>query len=104
MAETTRTGIHVRIDPDRCVGNGRCAALAPGFFMIDEDTNKAYYEPESLVGAEPKVIFAAARGCPTQAIIIEQLGRRLYPQVLTPMPAEIQRQLRDAAAETDDES
>jgi ferredoxin len=101
MSSTAKTTIQVRVDPDRCVGNGRCAALAPGLFMIDEDTNKAFYEIETLEATEPKVVFAAARGCPTQAIIIEQLGRRLYPQVLAPMPAEIQRQLREAAGEDD---
>jgi ferredoxin len=102
MSSSAKTAIQVRIDPERCVGNGRCAALAPGLFMIDEDTNKAFYEIETLEASEPKIVFAAARGCPTQAIIIEQLGRRLYPQVLTPMPAEIQRQLREAAAGDDE--
>ena len=101
MSDATHTTIHVRIDPDRCVGNGRCAALASGLFMIDEDTNKAYFDPETLAVTQPKIVFAAARGCPTQAIIIEQFGRRLYPQVLTPMPAEIQRQLRDVAERSD---
>lgn len=104
MSNTANTTLRVTVDPDRCVGNGRCAALAPGFFMIDEDTNKAYYDEDALAGTEPRVIFAAARGCPTQAIVIEQLGRRLYPQVLAPMPAEIQRQLREAAEDTEDES
>ena len=99
MSSTAKTSIQVRVDPDRCVGNGRCAALAPGLFMIDEDTNKAFYEIETLEATEPKIVFAAARGCPTQAIIIEQLGRRLYPQVLAPMPGVIQRQLRAATRE-----
>jgi hypothetical protein len=30
-------------------------------------------------------LFAGARACPTQAIIIEQFGRRVYPVILTPM-------------------
>ena len=30
-------------------------------------------------------LFAGARACPTQAIIIEQFGRRVYPTILTPM-------------------
>ena len=91
----------VIVDPDRCVGNGRCAALAPGLFMIDEDTGKAYYEERDLAMAEPRTVFAAARACPTQAILVEQFGRRLYPQVLTPMPADIQRQLREAAEQAE---
>ena len=30
-------------------------------------------------------LFAGARACPTQAIIIEQFGRRVFPTILTPM-------------------
>ena len=30
-------------------------------------------------------LFAGARACPTQAIIIEQFGRRVFPRILTPM-------------------
>ena len=30
-------------------------------------------------------LFAGARACPTQAIIIEQYGRRVFPTILTPM-------------------
>ena len=91
--------LRVHIDPDRCVGYGRCAAVATGVFMIDEDTNKAYFEEGDVAASQPATIFAAARACPTQAIIIEQFGRRIYPQVLAPMPAEIQR-----ALQSDDET
>lgn len=80
--------LKVTIDPARCVTYGRCAAVAPGIFMIDEDTNKAYFEEEDIQGATPQQIFAAARACPTAAIQIEQFGRRVYPQVLTPMPGQ----------------
>ncbi len=89
------SSINVCIDPDRCVGYGRCAAVAPGVFMIDEDTGKAFFDEEEIEDAAPKTVFAAARACPTQAIIVEQFGRRVYPQILTPMPADIQRQLSD---------
>jgi ferredoxin len=91
--------LKVTIDPARCVANGRCTVVAPGLFMIDQDTSKAYYEEEELADAPAKAVFAAARACPTQAIIVEQFGRRVYPQVLSPLPAEIQRQLREMAEE-----
>ena len=78
--------LKVTIDPARCVTYGRCAAVAPGIFMIDEDTNKAYFEEEDIERANAQQIFAAARACPTAAIHVEQFGRRVYPQVLTPMP------------------
>lgn len=77
--------LKVTIDPDRCVTYGRCAAVAPGIFMIDEDTNKAYFDEGEIESATAQQIFAAARACPTLAIQVEQFGRRVYPQVLTPM-------------------
>lgn len=93
----TQNTLHVRIDPDRCVGYGRCATVAPGLYMIDEDTGKAYFEEDDLANAAPKDVFAGARACPTQAIQVEQFGRRVYPQILTPMPADIARALNEAA-------
>jgi ferredoxin len=89
------TNLKVTIDPDRCVGYGRCAAIGSGIFMIDADTNKAYFDEEEIDRTPPKTIFAAARSCPTQAIIVEQFGRRVYPQTIVPMPAEIARRLAD---------
>jgi len=80
--------LDVRIDPDRCVRFGKCASVAPGIFMLDEDTAKAYFDEETLATADPKMIFAAARACPTQAIQVHQFGRRVYPQILTPMVGE----------------
>lgn len=88
--------LRVRIDPERCVGFGRCAVLAPGIITIDEDTNKAVYDAAEDEPLDPKQIFAAARACPTQAIMIEQFGRRLYPQILEPMPGDVARQLAEA--------
>ena len=93
--------LKVTIDPARCVANGRCTVVAPGLFMIDQDTNTAYYEPDDLQGAPAATIFSAARACPTQAIVVEQFGRRVYPQVLAPMPAEIQHRLRELEAQDD---
>lgn len=84
----TSHNLEVRIDPDRCVRFGKCASVAPGIFMLDEDTAKAYFDEETLPNADPKMIFAAARACPTQAIQVHQFGRRVYPQILTPMVGE----------------
>lgn len=86
--------LRVRIDPDRCVGFGRCAVLAQGIITIDEDTNKAVYDEQEGESADPKQLFAAARACPTQAIMIEQFGRRLYPQIIEPMPGRDRSQAR----------
>ena len=94
--------LRVTIDPDRCVGFGRCATVASGLYQIDDETGKAFYEEDDLATAQPKDVFAGARACPTQAIIVEQFGRRIFPQILTPMPADIQRQLQEMAAEDDE--
>ncbi len=94
---TVKSNQNVTIDPDPSVGYGRCAAIAPGVFMIDEDTGKAYFEEDEIASAPTKTIFAAARACPTQAILVEQFGRRIYPQIVTPMPAEVQRRLAEQA-------
>jgi ferredoxin len=75
--------MHVWIDAKRCVANARCTYAAPGIFVLDEDTGVAEIENEDEATVEQ--MFAAARVCPTQAIIIEQLGRRVYPRILTPM-------------------
>jgi ferredoxin len=96
--------LKVSIDPSRCVGYGRCAAVSPGLFMIDEDTNKAYFDEQEIETAKPRAIFDAARACPTQAITVEQFGRRVYPQILAPMASDIARQLAEMEAEDDDSS
>lgn len=95
--------LEVSIDPARCVGYGRCAAVSPGLFMIDQDTTKAYFDESEMLAAKPKSIFEAARSCPTQAITIAQFGRRVYPQILAPMANEIARQLADTQNEGDPE-
>ena len=40
---------------------------------------------ENADEATVEQLFAGARACPTQAIIVEQFGRRVYPTILTPM-------------------
>jgi len=92
--------LKVSIDPARCVGYGRCASVAPGVFMIDQDTNKAFFDEDEILDAKPRTIFDAARACPTQAITIEQFGRRVYPQILAPMASDIARQLAELEDET----
>lgn len=80
---TKESGVRVTIDPKRCVANARCTYAAPGIFTLDEETGVAMIENEDIATVEQ--FFAAARACPTQAIIIEQFGRRVFPQILTPM-------------------
>ncbi|CAA9540770.1 MAG: hypothetical protein AVDCRST_MAG87-69 [uncultured Thermomicrobiales bacterium] len=85
MSETDqpKSGVIVRIDPRRCIANAKCTTAAPGVFVLDEETGVAVLQNEDT--ATVQQLFAGARACPTQAIIIEQYGRRVFPQILTPM-------------------
>ena len=78
-----KRGLRVTIDPDRCIANAKCTTAAPGIYVLDEETGIAVVENEDQATVEQ--LFAGARACPTQAIIIEQFGRRVFPQILTPM-------------------
>lgn len=78
-----KNGLIVKIDPHRCIGMAKCTTVAPGIYMIDEETRKAFIADEESATVEQ--LFAGARSCPTQAITIEQYGRRMYPQIIPPM-------------------
>jgi ferredoxin len=78
-----KQGLRVYIDPKRCIANAKCTTAAPGVYTLDEETGIAYVE--NFEDASVDQLFAGARVCPTQAIIIEQYGRRVFPQILTPM-------------------
>lgn len=80
---SSRRNVTVTIDPHRCIGNAMCTRAAPGVYVLDEETRVAVLErPDE---ATIQQLFAGARACPTQAIIIEQFGRRVFPQILAPM-------------------
>ncbi len=76
-------GLRVYVDADRCIANAKCTTAAPGIFVLDEETGIAVIENADQATVEQ--FFAAARACPTQAIIIEQFGRRVFPQILPAM-------------------
>jgi ferredoxin len=82
-------GVKIWIDVNRCVANAKCTYAAPGILTLDEETGVAEIENEDIATVEQ--FFAAARACPTQAIIIEQFGRRVFPVILTPMFGEKRR-------------
>ncbi len=78
-----KRGLRVHVDPKRCIANGKCTTAAPGIYVLDEETGIAVLENEDEASVEQ--LFAGARACPTQAIIIEQFGRRVFPRILPPM-------------------
>jgi len=83
LNDSCKKGLSVFIDPRRCIANAKCTVAAPGIYVLDDETGIAVLENEDVATVEQ--IFAGARACPTQAIIIEQYGRRVFPQILTPM-------------------
>jgi ferredoxin len=92
-SESPKQGLRVYVDPNRCVANAKCTTAAPGIFVLDEETGVAVIENEDQATVEQ--YFAAARICPTQAIIIEQYGRRMFPRILPPMFGEKPDQERE---------
>lgn len=92
-----KRGIKVTIDPRRCIANAKCTSAAPGFYVLDEETGVAVLENEDEATIEQ--LFAGARACPTQAIIIEQFGRRVFPRILTPMFGEGKDETGDGDSE-----
>ena len=66
--QTARRGIRVTIDPRRCIANAKCTTAAPGIYVLDDETGVAVLEQEETATLEQ--LFAGARACPTQAIII----------------------------------
>jgi len=83
VIDITKGQTRVYIDPTRCIANAKCTTAAPGIYALDEETGTAVIaNPDD---ATIEQLFAGARACPTQAIIIEQLGRRVYPTILAPM-------------------
>ncbi len=87
MERQQKRGLHVFIDPKRCIANGKCTTAAPGIYVLDEETGIAVLANEEEATVEQ--LFAGAHACPTQAIIIEQYGRRVFPLILPPMFGEM---------------
>jgi class 3 adenylate cyclase len=63
----------VRIDRPRCIGAGNCITVAPtGFDWLTGDFAKAMVvDPDSI---DEEVLRLAAYSCPTQAILLEEVG------------------------------
>ena len=78
-----KNGLVVKIDPHRCIGMAKCTTAAPGIYVMDQETNTVVIE--NADDATVEQLFAGARVCPTQAISIEQYGRRVFPQIIPAM-------------------
>ncbi len=62
--------MRIRINKSACVGNARCAAVAPDLFPLDDDGYIAVDEIEVPAGKEEQA-RAGARACPERIIVIE---------------------------------
>jgi ferredoxin len=61
----------IRIDKASCVGNARCAAVAPNLFPLDEDGYIAVSDIDVPPGQE-QLARRGARACPERIIVVEE--------------------------------
>jgi ferredoxin len=61
----------IRIDKAGCVGNARCAAVAPELFPLDDNGYIAVEEIDVPPGMEEQAL-RGARACPERIISIQQ--------------------------------
>lgn len=57
-----------KVDKEKCIGCGACAAVAPNTFKIGDDGKSEVSDP---AGDPEETIKQAADSCPVQAISIE---------------------------------
>ncbi len=60
----------VRVDPEACVGHGRCYDLAPEVFDDDDDRGHALTKGEDIPPELQEKARRAAANCPERAITI----------------------------------
>jgi ferredoxin len=60
---------HVSVDPDRCVGHGRCYSLAPDIYDAD-DLGHSIVRIEDVSGELEQHALAGAQNCPEEAITL----------------------------------
>ena len=60
--------LKVKVDPERCQGHARCAALAPELFKLDELGNAHEIGGGSVPDALAEKAWLAKANCPELAI------------------------------------
>jgi len=74
MAKTYK----VKVEKEKCIGCGTCAALAKDTFQMTSD-NKA--EVKSGEHDEDDTVLQAAQSCPVNAIEVEdESGKKIHPE------------------------
>jgi len=59
----------IKLDKDKCIGCGACAAVAPKSFRLGDDGKVQVINPP---GDKKEAIESAADSCPVSAIVIEE--------------------------------
>jgi ferredoxin len=63
--------VKIRINKAMCVGNARCAAVAPDLFPLDDEGYISVEEIEVPAGME-ELARRGAKACPERIIVIEE--------------------------------
>jgi ferredoxin len=63
--------LKIRINKAMCVGNARCAAVAPDLFPLDDDGYISVEEIDVPAGMED-LARRGAKACPERIIVIEE--------------------------------
>lgn len=61
----------VRVDSEKCQGHGRCFALAPDLFELDEYGTSTVLGGGTVTPDQVSVARVVAANCPEYAVIIE---------------------------------
>ncbi len=70
----------IEINREACVGDQQCCTEAPKTFEMDEENIVRVLNAE---GDDPEQILAAAKVCPTDAIILKDAatGQQIWPAI-----------------------
>lgn len=63
----------VRVDPQRCQGHTLCAMIAPNMFTLSDIDGTSSEVCDAVPVDQEEVVREAARSCPEQAILIEEI-------------------------------
>lgn len=67
--------LRARIDPELCAASALCQRVAPEIFSVPDDADTAVMLVDSVSDpAQIALIRDAAAGCPTGAIVIDELA------------------------------
>lgn len=82
--------IHVKVDPDLCIGAASCVTVDPAHFEMNEENKawaidekggeKTYERTIEVTDEQYETLLLAAGSCPTLAIsLFDEAGNQLFP-------------------------